>query len=76
MDDAHSSDLLAEAQERLELLTAQRRAAEAAVAALEQRRMALIEDLVRLRETCAVDPGSAAMAIDLSGSSLLKRYPA
>lgn len=76
MDDANRNDLLVEAQIRLDLLMAQRRAAEAAVAALEQRRMALIGDLVRLRETCAVDPGSAALHIDLTGSSLLKRYPA
>lgn len=73
---AETPDRVAEAQARLELLTAQRRAAEEAIAALERRRMALIEDLVRLRETCAVDPGSAALTVDLAGSSLLKRYPA
>lgn len=69
-------DLLAAAQERLVHLTAERRAAEAAIAALERRRHSLIDDLVRLRETCDVDPGSAALSIDLTGSTLLKRYPA
>jgi len=74
--EAEAHEQLAEAQERLDLLTAQRRAAEEAIAALERRRRSLIEDLVRLRETCDVDPGSAALSIDLTGSSLLKRYPA
>jgi len=74
--EADTHDLVAEAQKRLALLTDQRRAAEEAIAGLERRRHSLIDDLVRLRETCEVDPGSAALSMDLTGSSLLKRYPA
>jgi cell division protein FtsB len=75
MDSSAALARLAEAERRLEELTARQQELETTVHMLELRRLMLIDGLARLRASLDIDAGDATRIPDWSGSSLLSRFP-